>query len=72
MIASHHIDLESLVEIELPPLPDVAMSVAALTQDLDASTRAIAEAIFTLEWLVRNVESILDTKYILHLTYSDC
>ena len=45
MIASHPIDLESLVQLELPPLPDVAMRVAALTQDPDTSTRAIAEAI---------------------------
>jgi putative nucleotidyltransferase with HDIG domain len=45
MIAQHPIDLESLLNLELPPLPDVAMRVAALTQDPDTSTRAIAEAI---------------------------
>lgn len=45
MIASHPIDLESLVKLELPALPDIAMRVAALTQDPDTSTRAIAEAI---------------------------
>jgi len=45
MIASAQIDLESLIEVELPPLPRVAMRVAALTQDLDASTRRIADAI---------------------------
>jgi len=45
MIASAQLDLESLIEVELPPLPGVAMRVAALTQDLDASTRKIADAI---------------------------
>jgi HD-like signal output (HDOD) protein len=45
MIAQEPIDLESLVLLELPPLPDVAMRVAALTQDPDTSTRLIAEAI---------------------------
>jgi putative nucleotidyltransferase with HDIG domain len=45
MIASAQIDLEALIEVELPPLPGVAMRVAALTQNLDASTRKIADAI---------------------------
>jgi putative nucleotidyltransferase with HDIG domain len=45
MIASNPIDLESLVKLELPALPAIAMRVAALTQDPDTSTRAIAEAI---------------------------
>jgi|SRR5450432_1655769 len=45
MITYQPIDLESLVQLELPPLPDAAMRVAALTQNLDTSTRAIAEAI---------------------------
>lgn len=45
MIAYHPIDLESLVNLELPGLPDIAMRVAALTQNPDTSTRAIAEAI---------------------------
>src|ERR1700730_8538554 len=45
MIASAPVDLESLVQIELPPLPGVAMRVAALTQDLNSSTRMVAEAI---------------------------
>jgi len=45
MTASDPVHLESLVESELPPLPDVAMRVAALTQDLNSSSRAIAHAI---------------------------
>src|SRR5882724_7847237 len=45
MIAYHPIDLEILVQLELPPLSDVAMRVSALTQDPDVSTRAIADAI---------------------------
>jgi putative nucleotidyltransferase with HDIG domain len=45
MIAHHPIELETLVKLELPPLPDVVMRVAALTQDPNTSTRAIAEAI---------------------------
>jgi putative nucleotidyltransferase with HDIG domain len=45
MIACHPIDLESLVKLELPALPAVAMRVATLTQDPDTSTRAIADAI---------------------------
>lgn len=45
MIVSHPVDLESLVQAELPPLPDVAMRVAALTQDLNSSSRAIADTI---------------------------
>lgn len=45
MIASAALDLESLIEVELPPLPGVALRVAGLTQDLDASTRKIADAI---------------------------
>src|SRR5215471_11539499 len=45
MIASAEVDPESLVEIELPPVPSVAMRVAALTRDMDASTRDIAEAL---------------------------
>jgi putative nucleotidyltransferase with HDIG domain len=45
MIASAPLDLESLIEVELPPLPGVALRVASLTQDLDASTRKIADAI---------------------------
>jgi HD-like signal output (HDOD) protein len=45
MIASAPVDLEALINIELPPLPGVAMRVASLTQDLDATTRKIADAI---------------------------
>lgn len=45
MIAYHPIDLETLVQLELPPLPDAALRVAALTQDPNTSTRLIAEAI---------------------------
>src|SRR5882757_228708 len=45
MMASDPVDLESLVQSELPPLPDVAMRVATLTQDLNSSARAIADAI---------------------------
>jgi len=39
------VDIEALVEVELPPLPDVAMRVARLTQDFNSSARSIAEAI---------------------------
>jgi putative nucleotidyltransferase with HDIG domain len=45
MIASAPIDLESLVDTELPPLPGVALRVAALAHDLDSSARKIADAI---------------------------
>ncbi len=45
MIASAPIDLETLIDVELPPLPGIALRVAALTQDIDASTRKIADAI---------------------------
>jgi putative nucleotidyltransferase with HDIG domain len=45
MIASAPIDLEKLIDVELPPLPGVAVRVASLTQDIDASTRKIADAI---------------------------
>jgi putative nucleotidyltransferase with HDIG domain len=45
MLASATIDLEKLLATELPGLPDAAMRVASLTQDLNASARKIAEAI---------------------------
>ena len=45
MIASDLVDIESLVKFEIPPLPNVAMKVAALTQDLNASTRSIGDCI---------------------------
>lgn len=45
MIASAPIDLDKLIDVELPPLPGVAVRVAALTQDIDASTRKIADAL---------------------------
>jgi putative nucleotidyltransferase with HDIG domain len=45
MIATAPVDLESLVEVELPPLPGSAMRVASLTQDFNSSAREIADAI---------------------------
>jgi putative nucleotidyltransferase with HDIG domain len=45
MIASAPIDLDLLVDMELPPLPGVALRVAALSHDLDSSARQIADAI---------------------------
>jgi putative nucleotidyltransferase with HDIG domain len=44
MIATR-LDIEQLVGAELPPLPSAAMRVAALTQDLDSTSRSISEAI---------------------------
>jgi putative nucleotidyltransferase with HDIG domain len=38
-------DIESLVNMEIPPLSDTAMRVSTLVQDMNASPRAIAEAI---------------------------
>lgn len=45
MIASAPIDLESVVDVELPPLPGVALRVAALSHDLNSSNRQIADAL---------------------------
>jgi len=45
MIVTELVDIEALVELELPPLPAVAMRVATLTQDFNSSARAIADAI---------------------------
>ena len=45
MLATAKIEINSLVEMEVPPLPGSAMRVAALAQDLNASARAIADAI---------------------------
>jgi putative nucleotidyltransferase with HDIG domain len=45
MITTSKIDLEKLVNTELPPLPGSALRVSSLTQDMDASTRSIADAI---------------------------
>ena len=45
MIATTKLDIELLVSTELPPLPGSAMRVAGLAQDMNASTRAIADAI---------------------------
>jgi putative nucleotidyltransferase with HDIG domain len=39
------IDIESLVNTDLPPLSNSAMRVSTLAQDVNASTRSIAEAI---------------------------
>ncbi|MGH9943631.1 MAG: HDOD domain-containing protein [Pyrinomonadaceae bacterium] len=45
MIATAKFDIEKVVQTELPPLPGAAMRVASLTQDVNASTRAIADAL---------------------------
>lgn len=45
MITTSKIDLEKLVNTELPPLPGSALRVASLAQDMEASTRSVAEAI---------------------------
>jgi putative nucleotidyltransferase with HDIG domain len=45
MLATAKIDIEALLKTDLPPLPGAAMRVAALTQDFNATTRSIAEAI---------------------------
>lgn len=45
MIATEKINIESLVEMQLPPLPGSAMRVAALAQNVNTSARALAEAI---------------------------
>ena len=45
MVTAEKIDLESLVKTELPPLPDSALRVANLAQDLNTPARKLAEAI---------------------------
>ena len=45
MIATAKINIEAIIKKELPPLPSSALRVAALTQDINCSTRAIADAI---------------------------
>jgi putative nucleotidyltransferase with HDIG domain len=45
MLATAKIEINSLVETELPPLPSSALRVANLVQDVNTSTRAIADAI---------------------------
>ena len=45
MLATAKIEIESLVEMELPPLPGSAMRVAALVEDMNSSARVIADAI---------------------------
>jgi putative nucleotidyltransferase with HDIG domain len=45
MITTEKIDIESLVNTELPPLSNSAMRVSTLAQDMNASTKSIAEAI---------------------------
>ncbi len=45
MLASARIDIEKLVEMELPPISSSAMRVATLTQDLNTSTKRIADTI---------------------------
>src|SRR5258705_1456649 len=44
---STQIDIEALLKAELPPLPGSALRVANLAQDMNASTRAVADAIGT-------------------------
>ncbi|HVG39408.1 MAG TPA: HDOD domain-containing protein, partial [Pyrinomonadaceae bacterium] len=39
------IDIDTLVEMELPPLPGSALRVALLSMDMGVSTNAVAEAI---------------------------
>ena len=45
MLAHATINIESLIETELPPLPGSASRVANLAQDLNSSARALADAI---------------------------
>ncbi len=45
MNVSATFDIHSLVTTEIPPLPNAAMQVATLAQDVNASARAIADAI---------------------------
>lgn len=45
MLATAKINIETLVEVELPPLPGSALRVATLAQDINSSTHAIANAI---------------------------
>ena len=45
MISTAKINIEEVINTELPASPAIAMRVAALTRDLNASTRAIADAI---------------------------
>lgn len=45
MFATKKLDIDALVQTELPPLPGAVMRVAALAQDMNTSSRAMAEAI---------------------------
>ncbi len=45
MLAGATIKIESLVESELPPLPGSALRVTNLAQDINASSRSLADAI---------------------------
>ena len=45
MLATAKIEINALVETELPPLPGSTLRVASLAQDPNSSTRAIASAI---------------------------
>ena len=45
MLATAKVSIDSLVETELPPMPGSALRVAALAQDVNSSTRAVADAI---------------------------
>ncbi len=45
MFTAAKLDIDALVEIELPPLPSAALRVSTLTQDMDASTKQIVDAI---------------------------
>lgn len=45
MFVTEKIDIDSLINTQLPVLPATAMRVATLVQDMNASTRAVADAI---------------------------
>lgn len=45
MIATEKINIDRLVEMQLPPLPGSVMRVASLAQDINTSARTLADAI---------------------------
>lgn len=45
MFATKKLDVDALVQTELPPLPGAVMRVAALAQDMNTSSRVMAECI---------------------------
>jgi putative nucleotidyltransferase with HDIG domain len=45
MLATANIPIETLVDMELPPLPGSGLKIAALAQDLNTSSRTMADAI---------------------------